>query len=95
MTKEHTISWIFLAIASQNSPTNINAISSIADGINHAIPTQKELQISISFLKTNGLIDEKGKNYNLTEKGKIIYSSASDETKTLFEIWKKLDEIIK
>jgi hypothetical protein len=46
MNEEQTISWIFLAIAigSKNSSININGISQIADGINHAIPTHKEMQ---------------------------------------------------
>ncbi len=73
MTDKQTISWIFLptALATNTKPTNINGISSVADGINHAVPTQKELQTSISWLIRNELIIKQGKNYELTSKGKL------------------------
>jgi hypothetical protein len=60
MTNEQTISWIFLsiALASQTEPTDFSGISSVADGINHAVPTQKELQTSIAWLTTNGLVEK-------------------------------------
>jgi hypothetical protein len=52
MKEEQVISWIFLAIAiaSQNEPTDYKSISMVADGINHAVPTQKELKNSITWL---------------------------------------------
>lgn len=88
-----TVSWIFLAIALATSkkPTDINGVSSVADGINHAIPTQKELQTSIAWLIKQGLILKQGKNYELTSKGKIEYNEASKGTKILFSILKKIE----
>lgn len=88
-----TISWIFLATALSTStkPTSINGISSVADGINHAIPTQKELQTSISWLKTQGLILNHGKNYELTAKGKIEYEKASKNSQILMSILKNIE----
>jgi hypothetical protein len=89
----HTISWIFLAtaLATNTTPADIIGISSVADGINHAVPTQKELQTSISWLATEGLIIKQGKNYELTSKGKLEYEVASKNTKTLMKIWKNLE----
>ena len=56
MTEDEIYSWIFLAVgmASEIEPCNINGISMIADGINHAVPTQKELRNSLSWLSTKG-----------------------------------------
>ncbi|MBK6840046.1 MAG: hypothetical protein IPG90_18650 [Bacteroidetes bacterium] len=50
-------------------PTDMNGISSVADGINHAVPTHKELQTSIAWLIKNGLIVKQGRNYELTTRG--------------------------
>ena len=52
MTNEQTISLIFLAVAlaSQVTPTDFQGISLIADGINHAVPSHREMQSSISWL---------------------------------------------
>ena len=93
MTDIQTISWIFLAtaLATNTKPTNINGISEIADGINHAVPTQKELQKSISWLTRHELIIKHGKNYELSSKGKSEYETVSNKTKTLMNIWKNID----
>ena len=88
-----TFSWIFLAIALATSkkPTHINGVSLVADGINHAIPTQKELQTSIAWLIKQGLILKQGKNYELTSNGKIEYDKASKDTKILLSILKNIE----
>lgn len=93
MTEEQTRSWIFLAtvLATNSKPSDINGISMIADGINHAIPTQKELQSSISWLMKRNLIVKLGKHYDLTEEGKIEYKIASIITDKIFTIWKNLE----
>jgi len=61
MTDSQTIAWIFLAIAlaSQTEPADFDSISTIADGINHAVPTLKELQTSLIWLINNGLVNWK------------------------------------
>jgi predicted transcriptional regulator len=94
MDNFQTISWIFLAtaLASNRRPTNINGISSVADGINHAIPTQKELQNSISWLIKQGLILKQGKIYELTSDGKNEYEKASKNTKILMSIRENIEK---
>jgi hypothetical protein len=96
MKEEETISWIFLAtaLASQTSPTNFNGISMVADGINHAVPTHKELQTSISWLTDHGLVDRYAKKYALTSKGKAEYDKASKDKVGLTQIWKSLEKMI-
>ena len=78
-------------MASQIEPADFAGISSIADGINHAVPSHKELQTSISWLTNNGLIIKQGKKYQLTDKGKLEYESASKKTNLLLEIWKNIE----
>lgn len=93
MTEEQIISWIFLviALAANTEPSDINGISMVADGINHAVPTQKELQISIAWLTNKGLILKHGKSYELTNKGKLEYDAASKNSNKLLAIWKNLE----
>lgn len=93
MSDKQTIAWIFLAtaLATNLKPTDMNGISLVADGINHAVPTHKELQTSISWLTKQGLIVKQGKSYELTGKGKLEYETASKHTDKLLEIWKVLE----
>lgn len=97
MTEQQTISWIFLAtaMASQTEPTDFKGISDIADGINHAVPTHKEIQTSITWLSEKKLLSKVGKKYVLTAKGKIEYERASTHTNTLLKIWDKMEGIVK
>jgi predicted transcriptional regulator len=94
MTENEIISWIFLAtaLASQKNPAEINSISMIADGINHSVPTDKELKMSLSWLITEELISKQNKKYILTEKGKNKYLKASEKTNILLKIWDNLNK---
>jgi hypothetical protein len=95
--EERIIAWIYLAVsmASQTEPADFKGISMIADGINHAAPAHKELQTSISWLISKGLINKVGKKYTLTEKGKEDYANAQVETNALLNAWDNLEKIIK
>ncbi|MGD9639606.1 MAG: hypothetical protein AB7U85_11245 [Alphaproteobacteria bacterium] len=63
----------------------------IADGINHSVPTEKELRTSLSWLINEGLILKKGRKYKLSEKGMTIYEEASKHTTLLLKIWDNLN----
>jgi len=97
VTEEQTISWIFLAtaIASGTEPSDFKSISEIADGINHAVPTHKELKSSMTWLTTNGLVNRNGNKYSLTDKGKSDYEIASKPTETLLKIWDNVESLFK
>ena len=96
MENPQTISWIFLAIAlcSQTEPVDFKSISQIADGINHAVPTEKEMQSSISWLKKEKFIVKVGNKYSLSESGQQFYLKTVSETKGLLEMWRKLENEI-
>jgi hypothetical protein len=97
MTEKEIRSWIFLAIsvASQQSPATIKEIFGIADGINHAIPKQKEFRSSIDWLTKHGYIREQNSKYCLTKKGMIEYGFAGLKTKVLLNIWRNLERQLK
>lgn len=90
------ISWIFLSIAmgSEIEPIAFEGISLIADGINHSVPNQKEINSSISYLLKLNLIIKNGKKYSLSEKGKTIYLKSSNKNKTILKIWNNIETIL-
>jgi len=94
MKDETVYSWIFLSIAtaSQLESVKIKSIIDIADGINHALPTQNELNQSITWLIKQDLISKNDKKYKLTVKGKDAYIKAENGQTTYFSIWKKLEK---
>lgn len=87
-----TISWIFLAteLASQKWPAKLSGISMIADGINHSIPTEKELQASLKWLISKDIILKQGKGYSLTDNGKDIFYRGKGHSGLLIQMWKDL-----
>lgn len=97
MTQEEVFSWIFLAIAiaSEMKPTDYAGISQIADGINHAVPTHKELQVSVNWLLANNLILKNHNRYTLSENGKKLFNKTQEKSQILMEMWQFLETEIK
>ncbi len=97
MDETSTISWIFLstAFASESEPANFESISQIADGINHAVPTHKELQTSLIWLTKMELVEKTGKKYQLTSKGTDAITKAKSRTNNvIMNIWDELTKEI-
>lgn len=91
MTQAQTYSWIFyaVALASQQDPADYAGIVTVADGINHAVPTQKEMRASLFWLAAQNLVQKDGKRYRLTEAGKLLADDAS--AGTTMKVWKNLE----
>ncbi len=94
MNDARTIAWIFYAIAgaSGRAPADYRAISSVADGINHAVPTHKELQSSISWLAEAGLVLKTAGGYAISSKGMDLMSRAQGRHDTVMKVWEFLTE---
>lgn len=97
MKEEQTISWIFLAtaFASKTQPSDSERILFVAEGINKSVPTQQELESSLSWLEKKGLINKFGNKYGLTHKGELEIKKASTNTKIHIRIWETLELTIK
>jgi len=93
MTLAETYSWIFyaIALASQTQPAARDAISTIADGINHAVPTQKEMDASISWLLSQGLVSREGKRFRLSLAGTELLQAVAPEKATAFQVWEQIE----
>jgi hypothetical protein len=72
MTEARTYAWIFCAASAIpiDQPGKYRDIEAVADGINHAVPTQKEMDASISWSESKGLLQRSGKKIQLTEEGR-------------------------
>jgi hypothetical protein len=97
MNDSQTIAWIFYALemASGDEPAEFRSISQLADGINHAVPTDKELRTSLSWLTAAGLVIENSRKFQVTAKGKEVLSVAHVDTTTISQAWARLTQEIK
>jgi hypothetical protein len=90
MTEAQTYSWIFYAIglASQKKDASYAEVVSLADGINHAVPTKKELEASIAWLVAHQFVSKEGKLVRLTQDGCSLLIKARESNSTSIGVWK-------
>ena len=82
--------WILLAIIYCGSEGERATISSIADGIDHSIPTEEELSGALSRLRQAGLVEEEGGKFKPTETTLKAYLQTHTPRPTVF---KELEDI--
>ena len=70
---QHSDAWIFLSINSVEDGTALEDLTAKADWINHAIPTESEVEGALNRLSKAGLVDFQDANLFLTESGKELY----------------------
>jgi|GEM_PF-1639545 len=94
MTCAQTYAWIFYAVglAGQKTPATAVEVEQAADGINHAVPTQREMLESISWCVAHGLVEKEGKFLTLTQIGSTIFNEARLGARTISGVWKLLEK---
>lgn len=92
MDEARTYAWILYSLAgsSQQALASFAAISKVADGINHAVPTNKEMQASLKWLMENGMAQKQGSGYQLTDNGAAIMESARKGNASISQVWAAL-----
>ncbi|MGK0189399.1 MAG: hypothetical protein ACI9R3_005216 [Verrucomicrobiales bacterium] len=93
MTEAQTYSWIFYAVsASANAEQGVKLrdIEAVADGINHAIPAQKEMAASLSWAESKGLIEKLGKKVFLTAAGNDFAAPFSEQPGGMMRTWDRI-----
>jgi len=87
-----TSAWIFLATAyaAGTGGAGVGEISRVADGINHAVPTHRELQFSFKALLERGLLSKTGARYSLTGEGRRLLEGARAQSDTVLGVWEAL-----
>ena len=94
MTENQVNSWIFLAAVTgnNNGPVTFRSIKGIADAINHAVPTEKELQTAFKWLTARGLMLKVGKGFEVTPEGSRLFTESSSISTNIFDQWKYLEK---
>lgn len=92
MTEAQIVAWIFYSVAGASGPgpADFRGISTVADGINHAVPTHKELQSSLSWLQLVALVAQLDHRYALTSQGEVVMNEARQKANTTMSVWKEL-----
>ena len=94
-TDATTFSWILLAIYfwDKSSVTRAEILHS-ADAIDHAAPTENELDRAIAFLTQHGLVEELGHSFGISAPGRAILESADSGPGNIYDVWKILESRI-
>ncbi|RYX81807.1 hypothetical protein EON83_22370 [bacterium] len=82
--------WILLALLYAGDKAERATISSIADGIDHSIPTDEELDEAFTRLSAEGLIENKAGRFTATDRTKEAYLRTHTPRRT---VSKELDDI--
>lgn len=94
MTLAQTYSWLFyaLGLASGTEPAKYKDIEQVADGINHAIPTQREMRESLAWLSGEGLVIKEEKAYLLSANGVALLNRLSNNVHTTMGVWASIEK---
>jgi hypothetical protein len=92
MTEAQTYSWIFYALAAvrNDEGANFRDIEAVADGINHAFPTQKEMASSLRWTESKGLIVNSGKQIFLTDSGREFAARFFERPASAMKTWDRI-----
>ena len=92
MTEAQTYAWIFYAAtaAAGNQPTKHREIEAVADGINHAVPTHKEMATSFKWAESKGLLQRDGKLIQLTDEGRKFASQFTEKPGSAMKTWDRI-----
>ena len=88
------VAWILYSVdlAAGKAPASLTDISSAADSINHAVPTQQELSRSLRWLQAHSLIESHGKFYSLSELGHSLVGRTREHASTVSSVLAHLSE---
>jgi hypothetical protein len=96
MTEAQTYAWIFYAAsaAATNQPAKRREIEAVADGINHAVPTHKEMEASFAWAESQGLLQREGKTIRLTDEGRKFSSQFTEKPGSTMKTWDRITAAI-
>jgi hypothetical protein len=93
LTDAQLFSWILVSVSAPGS--TLRQISETADAINHAIPTEHELQTSLRWLQERGLIRELNGRVMLTDAGAALVGPISSPTGPIMPTWRAVEDELK
>jgi hypothetical protein len=85
MTDAETFSWILLSVHERGGTRR--QIYEVADAINHAVPTNREMDMSLRWLLQRGLIREDRNHFALTDAGAALIARFRRPTRPIMQTW--------
>lgn len=88
--------WIFLSIAHGQSKVGVSleGLISTADCINHAIPTDREIEDAINRLVAAGFVAIENERFKLTNSAEKLFKRIYKKTKSLLKQWQLLEKFL-
>lgn len=84
--------WIFLSLNKIEEGTSLEDLIAKADWINHAIPTEEEVEGAITRLSKAGLVHFRSAKFFLTDSGKELYEYIYGKRGSMLTLWGKLEK---
>jgi hypothetical protein len=89
---KHSDAWIFLSLNNVEGGTSLEDLIAKADWINHAIPTEAEVEGAINRLAKAGLVDFQNSNLFLTHAGKELHEYIHSQGRSVLKLWERLEK---
>ncbi len=86
---EHTDAWIFISMAfyQGETGTSLRDLIATADYINHAIPSEEEIEGAIDRLGCAGLLSVQDDRFHLTPAGRALLREPHNQRASLLQMW--------
>ena len=86
--------WIFISLNPTETGATLESILAAADWINHAIPTQAEIEGAVNRFMQADLLHMKADKFFLTERGLGLYRAIMDKKGAILKHWKKMEKLL-
>jgi hypothetical protein len=86
--------WIFISLSPAETGTTLDSLIATADWINHAIPTQDEIEGAVNRLAQAGLLHMEADNFFMTEQGIELYRAIMDKKGAILKHWMKMEKLL-
>ncbi len=91
---QHSDAWIFISMAfyQGEASTSLRDLIATADYINHAIPTDEEIEGAINRLSSAGLVIVQEGHFHLSPAGRIILQEFHGKRTSLLKMWELVEK---
>ena len=91
---EHADGWIFVSMAfyQGETGTSLRDLIATADYINHAIPSDDEIEGGINRLCRAGLVTVEEDTFHLTPAGRVLLRDTYNQRASLLQMWELLEK---
>ena len=91
---QHADAWIFVSMAfyQGEAGTSLRDLIATADYINHAIPSDEEIEGAINRLACAGLVTVQDDYFHLTPAGRVLLRDPHNQRASLLQMWELVEK---